>query len=141
MYLLRQYKYDSLDRVSTMQKLFRMVNGMRKIDGDYNVELINYSYIGNQLAGCTYDNNGNLTYDPSLGLTFEWNRLNLLQKVSRGDKILVIYSYLADNLFFGIQKERRLRHKKNNQNTIAKPKPSAWPPTLTVRSGFLFSLV
>ena len=79
MCLLRQYKYDSFDRVSTMQKLFRMVNGMRKIDGDYNVELINYSYTGNQLAGCTYDNNGNLTYDPSLGLTFEWNRLNLLQ--------------------------------------------------------------
>ena len=108
------FEYDSLSRVvdswmydcEMYYDLFAEQNitydsngnltSMRKIDGDYNVELINYSYTGNQLAGCTYDNNGNLTYDPSLGLTFEWNRLNLLQKVSRGDEVLVKYAYLAD---------------------------------------------
>ena len=108
------FEYDSLSRVvdswmydcEMYYDLFAEQNitydsngnltSMRKIDGEANVEFITYSYNGNQLSGYTYDKNGNVTYDPSLGLTFEWNRLNLLQKVSRGDEVLVKYAYLAD---------------------------------------------
>ena len=54
------------------------------------------SYSGNQLSGCTYDSNGNMTYDSASGLTMEWNHLNLIKKVSDGDGVLVNYTYLAD---------------------------------------------
>ena len=54
------------------------------------------SYSGNRRSGDSYDLNGNVTYDSQSGLTMQWNRYNLIQKVSAGGSVLVNYSYLAD---------------------------------------------
>ena len=64
-----------------------------------------YGYTGNQLTTLSdgaadyayaYDRNGNMTNDGMNGLKVVYNRLNLIEKVLRGDTILVKYSYLSD---------------------------------------------
>lgn len=50
-----------------------------------------------------YDANGNLTKDRRKGLSFAYNRLNLLEKVWRGDSLLLCYHYLADETLLDVR--------------------------------------
>ncbi|HBB06191.1 MAG TPA: type IV secretion protein Rhs [Bacteroides sp.] len=47
--------------------------------------------------------NGNLTKDRRKGLSFAYNRLNLLEKVWRGDSLLLCYHYLADGTLLDVR--------------------------------------
>ena len=51
---------------------------------------------GNHLTGNTNDAAGNVTYDSSSGLSYQWNHLNLIKNISETGATLVNYSYLAD---------------------------------------------
>ncbi len=64
-----------------------------------------YDYDGNQLTSIfdgndsyeySYDYRGNMTYAGKNGLDFEYNHLNLIQKVKQGDTTIANYRYLAD---------------------------------------------
>ena len=47
--------------------------------------------------------NENLTKDRRKGLSFAYNRLNLLEKVWRGDSLLLCYHYLADGTLLDVR--------------------------------------
>ena len=48
-------------------------------------------------VGYVYDSAGNVLYDSHTGLNLRYNQLNLIEKVMRGDTIVVKNSYLSDN--------------------------------------------
>ena len=48
-------------------------------------------------VGYVYDSAGNVLYDSHAGLNLRYNQLNLIEKVMRGDTIVVKNSYLSDN--------------------------------------------
>lgn len=56
---------------------------------------INNSYKGNRSTRNQYDQNGNILYDQTSDTHFEWNHLNLPDKISSGDEYLLYY-YLSD---------------------------------------------
>lgn len=65
---------------------------------------LTYTYTGNQLATLSgsvsasfvYDANGNMIQDGANDLEISYNRLNLIEKVSRNGEILANYAYLSD---------------------------------------------
>lgn len=107
------FSYDSLGRLSAAASRFGIA-----FTGDYDsayvyddhnnilsiseegqsIPLRTYSYNGNRLAGASYDHNGNLTGDISLGPTIiRYNRLNLpelIYHVTAADSVR--YAYAAD---------------------------------------------
>ena len=48
------------------------------------------------VVGYVYDSAGNVLYDSHAGLNLRYNQLNLIEKVMRGDTIVVKNSYLSD---------------------------------------------
>ena len=62
-------------------------------------------------VGYVYDSAGNVLYDSHAGLNLRYNQLNLIEKVMRGDTIVVKNSYLSDKyLAFGdgLRRQRSL---------------------------------
>ena len=47
-------------------------------------------------VGYVYDSAGNVLYDSHAGLNLRYTQLNLIEKVMRGDTIVVKNSYLSD---------------------------------------------
>ena len=67
-----------------------------RYDDNGEIADIRNTYSGNHLTGNTYDAAGNVTYDRSSGLSYQWNHLNLIKNISETGATLVNYSYLAD---------------------------------------------
>ena len=67
-----------------------------RYDDNGEIADIRNTYSGNHLTGNTYDAAGNVTFDCSSGLSYQWNHLNLIENISDNGTCLVNYSYLAD---------------------------------------------
>ena len=72
-------------------------------NGNFNNTQGSYTYTGNQLTSkdgisgtFAYDKNGNMTINPSKGLTFSYNFLNLPEQVKSGSTIKAYYLYDAN---------------------------------------------
>ena len=54
--------------------------------------------LGSVSASFVYDANGNMIQDEANDLEISYNRLNLIEKVSRNGAILAKYAYLPDGM-------------------------------------------
>ncbi len=78
---------------------------MQRTSGGVVSDSLAYTYAGNRLislsgtTSCnyTYDAVGNMTHDGANNLDISYNRLNLIEKVTREGSTLAKYSYLSDS--------------------------------------------
>ena len=102
----KEYGYDYAGRL-----VEEMVDGESKefsYDARGNIlsdDALMFIYDGDILSHCvkgvdslafSHDQQGRMRVDGLAGVEMEYNSLNLISKVSRGDTVCVKYSYLAD---------------------------------------------
>lgn len=78
---------------------------LQRSQGDAVTTDFAYTYTGNRLVSLSdsrtaypyaYDTNGNLVHDGVNGLDMTYNRLNLIEKVTRDGRLLANFSYLSN---------------------------------------------
>lgn len=91
----RSLTYDRNGNILTLQRS----------QGDVVTTDFAYTYAGNRLVSLSdsgtaypyaYDTNGNLVHDGANGLDMTYNRLNLIEKVTRDGRLLANFSYLSN---------------------------------------------
>lgn len=91
----RSLTYDRNGNILTLQRS----------QGDAVTTDFAYTYAGNRLVSLSdsgtaypyaYDTNGNLVHDGVNGLDMTYNRLNLIEKVTRDGRLLANFSYLSN---------------------------------------------
>lgn len=91
----RSLTYDRNGNILTLQRS----------QGDAVTTDFAYTYAGNRLVSLSdsgtaypyaYDTNGNLVHDGANGLDMTYNRLNLIEKVTRDGRLLANFSYLSN---------------------------------------------
>lgn len=93
----------SYDLNGNIKSLTRTANGSTS-------DNFTYTYNGNRLTNLsgisgtyTYDNSGNLTYDPRKNLNFTWNSLNTPKEIMSGSTVKAKYLYSYDGTKVKVQ--------------------------------------
>ena len=82
-------KAITYDKNSNLTSMTRYVNG--------TAANISFAYSGNHRTGYTYDNNGNISKDPTNNLEISYNLFNLPAVIREGSTTKATYTYLADS--------------------------------------------
>ena len=88
--------YDEVGNLLAMQRKGASSSSLSSIINTYSGNRLMSVQIGSEEYGFSYDLNGNMTYDGLHDLEITYNHLNLIERISRNDTVLVNYCYLAD---------------------------------------------
>ncbi len=88
--------YDAVGNLLSMQRKGPTSSDVSVIQNTYAGNRLMSSQVGSHTVQFGYDAAGNTTYDGLHDLDITYNHLNLIERISRNDTVIVNYSYLAD---------------------------------------------